>query len=145
MNSKNNIIETNELAKIVTQNFANIKSLKQEKIKLTSNLYAQIAVIEEKVNSQVYVIEEKLADFKEQYSNFAHDLAIESGNCPRSRWGGYLEPSEVEINEKGITLTWIQENPYGCDNYDYFTATLEELLKLEATQLPTGIIFLNVD
>ena len=145
MNSKNNIIETNELTKIVTQNFANIKSLKQEKIILTSNLYAQIAVIEERVNSKVYAIEEQLADIKEKYSSFAHDLAIESGNCPRSRWGGYLEPNEVEINEKGITLTWIQENPYGCDNYDYFTATLENLLKLEATQLPTGIISVNVN
>lgn len=136
---------TNELKENVSQYFDNIKKLKQEKIDKTASLYAEISVIEKDMNSKIYQQEKELDAVKEKYSSFAHDLAIDSGDCPRSRWGGYLEPNEIDIDEKGIHLTWIQESPYGRDSYDYFSATWEDLILWEAKQLPTEVIYVNAN
>jgi hypothetical protein len=146
--TSNNIdtnIENNQLTNTVGQYFEQIKSLKQEKKDKTAPLYAQISVIEKSIDSQLYELDEELEALKEQYSDLAHDLAIQAGQCPRSRWGSYLAPNETSINEEGITLTWIQENPYGCDNYDYFTATWKDLLQYEATKQPMEVIELTLD
>lgn len=138
-----NTIDTT-LTENVFQLFSQVNNLKQEKKEKTAPLYAEIATIEKQFNSQVYSLEQELNDIKEQYSSFAHDLAINSGQCPCSRWGGHLAPSEVDMDEKGINLTWIQENNYGRDDYDYFSATWEQLLAYEKTQIPLEIIEIEV-
>lgn len=123
-----------DLSQIVTQHFEQIKQLEADKKEQTAGLYTQIRTIESSFNSQVRTVEEKLDELKEKYSEMAHELAIEEGECPRSRWGNYLSPNEVDIKTTGIVLTWIQSNPYGCDNYDYFEATWDNLLSYEAKQ-----------
>lgn len=132
MNNNTNI--NTDLSQIVSQHFEQIKKLEIDKKEQTSDLYSQIRSIESSFNSQVRNVENKLDDLKEKYSEMAHELAIEEGECPRSRWGGYLSPNEVDIKATGIVLTWIQSNPYGCDNYDYFEATWDNLLAYEAKQ-----------
>lgn len=135
---------TTEIANTVTQYFAQIKTLEQEKKDKTADLYSQIKIIEKDMNSKVYAVENALDKIKDKYTEFALELAIEANDCPRSRWGSYLDPSETYIKEDGIHLTWIQENPYGRDNYDYFTATWEDLLEYEAKQQPVEIIEVKI-
>lgn len=108
----NENITNNSFITTINQHFSQVLNLKQEKIDKTAGLYAQISVIEKDFNSQIYAIEKEINDIKERYSSFAHELAIKDGKCPCSRWGGDLEPNEVDINEEGIHLTWIQENNY---------------------------------
>lgn len=133
-----------EISQHVNQYFSQIKLLEQEKKDKTVDLHAQIKAIEKELNSKVYAVEKELDKLKEQYSEFALELAIEANDCPRSRWGSYLDPTETYIKEDGIHLTWIQENPYGRDNYDYFTATWEDLLEYEAKQQPVEVIEVKI-
>lgn len=132
--NKNTQTNTPDLSTIVTQHFEDIKQLEENKKEQTSGLFAQIRAIESSFHSQIRVIEKQLDSLKEKYTEIAHDLAIEENECPRSRWGGYLTPNEVDIQANGIVLTWIQENPYGCDHYDYFEASWTDLLAYEAKQ-----------
>jgi predicted phage-related endonuclease len=130
---------------IINQHFSQLKKLTQEKKDKTAELYSEISTIEKNMNSQIYAVEKEIEAIKEKYMGFAHDLSISANSCPRSRWGGYLEPSEVDIDENGIRLTWIQEHPYGRDEYDYFSATWDELFEYEKNQLPTETIEVTIN
>lgn len=143
MNNENNPIQENGLS--ISNRFSNVKKLKQEKKDKTASLYEQISIIEKDINSQLYQYEQEIDLIKEKYIDFAHDLSIKAGSCPRSRRGGYIEPNESNIDEKWIHLTWIQESRYGRDEYDYFSATWEDLLICESKKLPTEVIYVNIN
>jgi hypothetical protein len=131
----NNTTSNNETMTTILQSLSKVKDLKQEKIDKTSQLYSEISIIEKPINSQIQVAEYEIETINNQYSDFAHYLAIEANKCPQSRCGSYLDPTETNLNEAGIELVWIQDNPYRCcDLYDYFTATWSELLAYESKQ-----------
>lgn len=118
----------------VTQYFNDIEQLKNDKKSSTADLYKQIRDIETSFDSQIRQVDKKLDALKEKYTSLAIDLAEEKGECPRSRWGSTLTPDEVDIKAEGIVLTWIQENRYGRDYYDYFEASWDDLVAFESKQ-----------
>ena len=54
----------------------------------------------------------------------AKELAIHTESCPRERWGGHMEPSDITVQEDGLHLSWdINE----CFAPAHFLATWEML------------------
>lgn len=122
---------TSTLGTTVAEQFSTIVKLKEEKKAETADLYVHIRNIETVFNSKIHYIEEQLAKLKDKYQELALELAIEAGECPRTRWGDYDDPHEAEVKQNGLELAWNYENSYGCSSYDYYLATWDDLVKLE--------------
>lgn len=122
---------TSILGTTVAQQFSSIAKLKEEKKAETADLYTHIRNIENVFNSKIHYVEEQLNTLKDKYQELALELAIEAGECPRSRWGDYEDPDEVEVKVNGLEIAWNYENSYGCSSYDYYLATWDDLVKLE--------------
>lgn len=123
---------TSVLGVNVAEQFSNIVKWKEEKKAETADLYVHIRNIETVFNSKIHYVEEQLHTLKDKYHDLALELAIESGQCPRTRWGDYDDPHEAEVKENGLELAWSYENSYGCSSYDYYLATWDDLVNLEA-------------
>lgn len=124
-------MNTSILGTTVAQQFSDIARLKEEKKAETADLYVHIRNIETVFNSKIHYVEEKLQELKDKYQELALELAIEAGECPRSRWGDYEDPDEVEVKQQGLEIAWNYENSYGCSSYDYYVASWDDLVKLE--------------
>lgn len=58
----------------------------------------------------------------------AVELAEEAGECPRQRWGGFMEPSEVTVTPEGLMLSWDINGDYAPA---YCLVTWEQLVSLK--------------
>lgn len=124
-------MENNQIKETITQQLSQINQFKNDCKEQTKALYAQIKSIEDSFNRNIKLIENKIENIKEQYYQFAWDLAIENQKAPRTRSGGYMTPDEVSLDEEGIHITWYESNPYGRDYYDYFSASWDEILEFK--------------
>ena len=111
--------------------FKNIKILESEEKSLKEPLEKQLKEISSSYNKKYREYESFLEKMKEKYSDYAHDIAIENGECPRSRSGGYLMPNEVIVSMEGLSLEWVEERAYGCDRYEYYKVSWTDLFDYE--------------
>lgn len=114
----------NNIAQEVANNIQLIKNLNDQ-------YYQERRALELAHNKKLKEPENFLSSLESQYKELAWDLAIEENECPKSRWGQPLEPTDVNVTPEGIVLTWEEEHPYHASTYHYFTASWEQLFQGE--------------
>lgn len=117
-------MHTNNMSQKVAQNIQSIKDLNDQ-------YYKERYALELAHNKKIKEHEDFLYELENQYKELAWDMAIEAHECPKSRWGQPLEPTDVNVTTEGIVLTWEEEHPYHASNYQYFTVSWEQLFQGE--------------
>lgn len=99
---------------------------------INKQYYEQKRVLENAYHKKVHEHTSFIYDLEQQYTELACSIAEESGQCPTSRWGHALPPTEVTVKEEGLQLMWEDSHPYHASSYHYFTATWQQLIQGES-------------